>query len=266
MVELTNVQKKVVEFILAHIESTGMPPTLREISANFNWKAVGSAQDVITALRKKGVLLSPASGKARQIVPVPEIISGLFDPDTEINAIGTYPFSKKKRYSITSTREEQLLPGFDEPLRVPLLGYVQAGSPHEAIESNSSFTTFPALSRGVLRGGILFALSVEGYSMLNAGFLPGDAILVETSLEAFDRDIIVARLSSQDVTVKRFAKKGSSTYRSALGFFSKNNFNKLSPPAFLVPENPDFEPIPFGLNEDEKIVGIVRSLYRRSVG
>ncbi|MES2614994.1 MAG: S24 family peptidase, partial [Bdellovibrionota bacterium] len=216
MVELTDVQKRAVEFILTHIESTGMPPTLREIAFHFQWKAVGSAQDVVAALRKKGVLLSPAPGKARQIVPAPEIFGGLFHPEQELlsmNVTQNKPHPKKITKYAPSL--DKVLPGFEDFLRVPLLGQIQAGLPLEAIEQHREYTTFPAVSRSVLRGGSLFALTVEGYSMLNAGFLPGDLILVESAKTAHDREIVVASIHYSEVTVKRFAQKGSSLYRAA---------------------------------------------------
>lgn len=271
MVELTDVQKKTIEFILSHIESTGMPPTLREIAFHFQWKAVGSAQDVVAALRKKGVLLSPAPGKARQIVPAPEIFGGLFQPEQELLAMNTEKNKEQTKKAthnsyIKSNKEPPthsgpFLPGFEDLLRVPLLGQVQAGLPLEAITQHHEYTTFPSASRSNLRGGELFALTVEGYSMLNAGFLPGDTILVEVAKIAHDREIVVASVNYNEVTVKRYAQKGSSLYRTAQNILKTQNL----PPAFLIPENPDFEPIPFGTQEEDKLIGVVRSLFRKSV-
>lgn len=266
MVELTSVQKKAVEFILTHIESTGMPPTLREIAGYFQWKAVGSAQDVVAALRKKGVLLSPAAGKARQIVPSPEIFSGLFQPEQVLSAMNidhddTKNKSQTKKAPKHKPSFDKVLPGFEEFLRVPLLGQVQAGIPLEAIEQSHEFATFPAMSRSQLRGGSLFALAVEGYSMLNAGFLPGDFILIESSTHAHDREIVVANVHYSEVTVKRYAQKGSSLYRAAQNLLK----TEKPPPAFLMPENPDFDPIPFGNQPEDRLIGIVRSLYRKNI-
>lgn len=232
MANLTSVQKKTLDFILEQIEKTGMPPTLREIALHFQWKAVGSAQDVVNALRKKGVLLSPSPGKSRQIVPSPELLSDSF-----------------RESSLQST------------LTVPLIGMVQAGNPIEVLEESRETVSFPLVSRSLLKGGSLFALKVEGYSMLLAGFLPGDTILVEASSSAKDREIVVAKTNRNEVTVKRFAQKGSWLYHAA----QKENKIPQPPPAYLIPENPDFDPIPFGLDEEDKIIGIVRSLYRSQV-
>ncbi|KAB8033756.1 transcriptional repressor LexA [Fluviispira multicolorata] len=263
MLELTNAQRKVIEFILNHLDATGTPPTIREIANYFQWKSVGSAQDVIAALRKKGLLLSPMPGKSRQLVPSAAVLDGLFTQNLADNISSKKPkISHSKRKYFDKLNNSSVLPGFEDLLRVPMLGIVQAGDPHEAIENAGEFITFPSVARNSLRGGKVFALNIEGYSMLNVGFLPKDIILVETINTAQDRDIVVASLNNGEVTVKRFAQKGSALYKLAL----KNLQNKNPlPPALLVPENPDFESIPFGLEESDKLIGIVRSLYRKSV-
>ncbi|BBH52943.1 transcriptional repressor LexA [Fluviispira sanaruensis] len=263
MLELTHVQRKVMEFILNHMDSTGTPPTIREIANYFQWKSVGSAQDVIAALRKKGLLLSPMPGKSRQLVPTAAVLDGIFNQYPAVNTLSHKSrFTSAKKKYLEKMNNSNVLPGFEDLLRVPMLGIVQAGNPHEAIENAGEFIIFPSVARNTLRDGKVFALNIEGYSMLNVGFLPKDIILVETIQTAHDRDIVVAYLNQGEVTVKRYAQKGSALYKLALKNISHKN---PLPPAFLVPENPDFEPIPFGIDESDKIIGIVRSLYRKSV-
>ncbi|MBX9704376.1 MAG: transcriptional repressor LexA [Silvanigrellaceae bacterium] len=245
MVELTETQRKVMIFILEYMGTHGTPPTLREISEKFKWKAVGSAQDVVHALRKKGLLLSPSPGKSRQLVPC------------------------QKAYQILSPKSDssfQAFPRTEEALRVPILGIIQAGNPSEAIENAGEFINLPFFPGAKQQAHAnLFALSIEGYSMLNAGFLPGDLILVETSSQAKDRDIIVASVENHEVTVKRFAQKGSALFRNHIEQLKLKHGKTFSPPALLVAENPDFEPIPFGLSCEDKIVGKVFSLFRKDV-
>lgn len=229
MQELTDTQKKALEFILRQIESTGMPPTLREIASYFQWKSVGSAQDIVAALRKKGVLLTPMAGKARQIVPTQSENNNIFSSE--------------------------------DFLKVPLLGNVQAGLPLEVLEESHELISFPTMPKKTKHGEKYFALTVEGYSMVNAGFLPQDIILVEATKLAHDKDIVVANIQHNEVTVKRYAQKGTSLYKMA-----QNNFNEnILPPAFLVPENPNFSPLPFGIQEEDRIIGVVKSLFRKSI-
>lgn len=267
MVTLSDMQGKVLEFIFRHIRDTGAPPTLREIASHFEWKAVGSAQDVVAALRKKGLLAQSEAGKSRQLIPT----------DLATQHIEGFSLSKKNPSAPTSSavsavratkRNLHSTHTTQGIMHVPVLGLVQAGNPIEGIESASKHIPFPYKETKTEKN--LFALSIDGYSMLNAGFLPGDYVLVEAMNDARNGDIIVASLGSQ-VTVKRFALKGSHLYKQSVENLRNNSTDSAQsatsqlPPAMLIPENPDFDPMPFGLNEDDRVVGVVRALYRAEI-
>lgn len=275
MVQLTDLQGKVVAYILECLDKTGMPPTLREIAAHFEWKAVGSAQDVVTILRKKGFLQPPVPGKSRQLVPTeealnwwtsqggkPESSSAFRSPVLSKSGTDTMRSFQSSAFSARLTPDSQL----NGCLFVPVVGLVQAGAPHEAIEH--ARTTVPFLNvQRKSAGSTLFAVTVEGYSMMNVGFLPGDYLLIESTTSARNGDIVVAAVGDHEVTVKRFAMRGSQLYRHAherLMGSAKTSFDTL-PPALLVPENNDFEAIPFGSAEADRVIGVVRSLYRQDV-
>ena len=275
MVQLTDLQGKVVAYILECLDKTGMPPTLREIAAHFGWKAVGSAQDVVTVLRKKGFLQAPLPGKSRQLVPTPEALSWWSAHGGQPSASPAFksPVLTAARSAIASSnagvtnlrRNPQENETAMNCLFVPVVGLVQAGEPVEAIEHATATVPFLNVQRKS-QSSTLFAVTVEGYSMMNVGFLPGDYLLIESAATARNGDIVVAAVGDHEVTVKRFAMRGSQLYRHAheqLMHGSKMNSDTL-PPALLVPENKDFDPIPFGKDSD-KIIGVVRSLYRQDV-
>ena len=264
MFQLTNVQFKVMEFIFNHMDATGTPPTIREIASYFQWKAIGSAQDVIAALRKKGLLLSPVPGKSRQIVPTKDVSEIFFNYQGNSKENLSNNNSVKNKKSQVKKINSQVLPGFEDLLRVPLVGSVRAGVPQEAIENAGEYITFPYHSRMTMRNGKVFALQIDGFSMINAGFLPNDIVLVEANPSPQDKDIVIASIYNGETTIKRFAKKGSSLYKEKSKFLIDYS-NNDKPPAILVPENSDFIPIPFGIHEDDKIIGIVRSLYRKNI-
>lgn len=257
MVQLTELQGKVVIYILDCFKQTGMPPTLREIAAHFGWKAVGSAQDVVTVLRKKGFLQVPVPGKSRQLVPTPEAIEWRELQDTPASATTARAVI---RHAATDVHR------VNQCLFVPVVGLVQAGAPQEAIEHATLTVPFMNIQRKSA-GSQLFAVTVEGYSMMNVGFLPGDYLLVESAVTARNGDIVVAAVGDHEVTVKRFAMRGSQLYRQAHErlMASQNKSANTLPPALLVPENNDFDAIPFGGRDSDSIVGIVRSLYRSDV-
>lgn len=283
MLPLTDLQGQVITYILQCLDHTGMPPTLREIAAHFEWKAVGSAQDVVNVLRKKGFLLPPNPGKSRQLVPTSEAVEwwAAQAQSQGTSSSGTSRLlrnvlrdraplglsqSEAGRASLGTSASRSGSPEQPACLFVPVIGLVQAGSPIEAIEHASTTVPFMNVAKKSTESD-LFAVAVDGYSMMNVGFLPGDFLLVESATSARNGDIVVAAVGDHEVTVKRFAMRGSQLYRQAhenLMHSNKRSFENL-PPALLVPENNDFAAIPFGLNESDKIIGLVRSLYRQDV-
>lgn len=273
MVQLTDLQGKVVTYILECLDKTGMPPTLREIAAHFEWKAVGSAQDVVTVLRKKGFLQAPVPGKSRQLVPTQDALDWWSAqggrPESE-SAFRSPVLARTRTEVARSTAPMTTAKASEQNsyacLFVPVVGLVQAGAPNEAIEHATTTVPFLNVQRKSV-SSTLFAVTVDGYSMMNVGFLPGDYLLIESAETARNGDIVVAAVGDHEVTVKRFAMRGSQLYRHAherLMGVSKGAFSTL-PPALLVPENNDFEAIPFGLNDSDRVIGVVRSLYRQDV-
>lgn len=112
------------------------------------------------------------------------------------------------------------LAGTAETSMVPLVGRVTAGQPILAVEEIEGYIPCPISSE---RSDGLFALRVQGLSMRDAGILDGDIIIADKDIESRDGDIVVA-LIGDEATVKRLVqKRGEKPY--------------------LMPENPDFDPI-----------------------
>lgn len=180
------------------------------------YKAVGSAQDVLAALRKKGYLYENERQQARTYHLTPQArsvripLGGDGDPNTYI---------------------------------IPCLGQVPAGNPIEAVEDHVGALR---MSIGLLpkpqpKAEELFAVRAKGLSMVNAGILDGDWLVVRFRNEAPRDSIVVARMGS-DVTVKRLRQHKSDGW-------------------YLQPENPDFTPI-FAKDEPFEVIGQVIALQR----
>ena len=120
---------------------------------------------------------------------------------------------------------------------VPVLGRVTAGQPILAVEEIESYIPYPA-SREFSDN--LFGLKVQGLSMRDAGILDGDVIIANKDLESKHGDIVVAMIDDE-ATVKRLVKKPGEM-------------------PYLMPENPDFEPI---RPERMEILGKVVGSFRR---
>ena len=119
--------------------------------------------------------------------------------------------------------------------QVPIVGNVAAGSPILAEECVEEYLDFDPGSRG----GVHFALKVRGESMLYAGILPDDLVVVRRQPEAHSGEIVVA-LFEDEATVKTLSKKNGQVW--------------------LLPENPDYEPID---GTRAQIIGKVVGLIRR---
>lgn len=175
MSKLTATQEKALAFIRDSLDRHGVAPTLREICSHMGYRAVGSAQDLVSALRKKGFLVENDRQTARGLVP-----------------------TDHGRRSETDDPELYL---------IPCLGSVPAGNPVEAIEDHVATLR---LSKSLLpkptpRPQELFALRASGDSMTGAGILDGDWLVVRVSDEAPKDTIVVARVDGE-VTVKRLKK------------------------------------------------------------
>jgi repressor LexA len=146
----------------------------------------------------------------------------------------------------------ELLPGTSRGIRLkdslrdqlglPLVGRVAAGEPilaEEHIEARYQIDT------GLFERSPHFLLRVQGMSMRDAGILDGDLVAVHRSTDVRNRQIVVARLEDE-VTVKRYRQEGKRVW--------------------LMPENPDFQPIEVDLREQElTIEGVVVGVVREKV-
>jgi repressor LexA len=221
MDKLTKVQTKALKFIRSSIETSGFAPTLREICDYMGYSAIGSAQDLVLALRRKGFLEAADRQAARRF---------------KLTPIARQLTEKKTRLAIS--------PGEDpNTFTIPCLGYVPAGSPTEATEAQIGTLR---MSVGLLpkpspKPQDLFALKATGDSMIGAGILDGDWLVVRCEAEAPKKSIVVARLEDS-VTVKRLMRDRK------LGWY-------------LQPENPRLSPI-YAHDRPFEIVGRVIALQR----
>jgi repressor LexA len=181
---LTDRQRKVLDWIRGHLESTGMPPTRAEIASGLGFRTASSAEDHVRALARKGALeLTPGASRGLRLKDMPELRG----------ARGT-PGSRES--------SQMSLPG------LPVVGRVAAGSPILATEHIEAHVRVdPAL----FTPRADYLLRVRGHSMRDAGILDGDLLAVHGTAEARSGQIVVARLSGpggDEVTVKRLKRRG----------------------------------------------------------
>ncbi len=165
MRDLTEREQRVLDFIVGRTREKGSPPTIREIGQAFDIASTNGVRYYLSALERKGFIQ-----RNRRLSRGIELVGGL------ANA---------------------LMP---EAVSVPVIGRVAAGLPLLATENVEDTIV---LDKSMVKDGTVFALTVQGESMKDAGILPGDKILVRQQATADAGDIVVALLEDE-ATVKRY--------------------------------------------------------------
>jgi repressor LexA len=213
---LTWRQRKVLQVIRESVQRRGYPPSMREIGEAVGLTSTSSVSYQLSTLQNKGYLRRDA-GRPRTVeVRLPG--HPAVRPETG--------FDDDIGMDITS----------QEAAYVPVVGRIAAGGPilaEEAIED-----IFP-LPRQLVGEGTLFLLKVVGDSMMNAGIVDGDWVVVRQQPVAENGDIIAAMIEGE-ATVKTFKRSGSHVW--------------------LMPHNPAYTPIP---GEEAEILGRVVAVLRR---
>ncbi len=165
MTELTEKELQVYQFVKGCIERDGYAPVVRDICQALGIRSTSTVHSYLHRLEAKGYL-QMSSGKSR-----------------------------------TMRIETDFREGSEPTRRVPILGRVTAGTPILAVENYDGYVDFPTvMARGRSN---LFALRVMGESMIEAGILNGDIVVVESMQRADDGEIVVAMID-EEATVKRF--------------------------------------------------------------
>jgi len=172
---ITDRQRAILEFVVECIQENGCPPTIAEIAQNFGLASTNGAFDHVRALQRKGYL--ERSNKARHISLT----------DKTLEEFGG------------AARSEPA----EEAATLPLVGRIAAGSPLLADENVERQVH---VDPGYARPGN-YCLRVEGESMIDAGILDGDLLVVDGKASPKKGDIVVA-LCDDDATVKYYHPKG----------------------------------------------------------
>ena len=206
--QLTKRQHTVLEAIRDWIRQRGYPPTIRELGQQLGIKSLRGVTTHLDAIAKKGFL--------------------------------------KREPRARSIRLMDLVAPFEQAMRVPVVGRIRAGEPvlaQEQVESHvvidGAWLGSPPLSPD---SAVHFALQVRGDSMINAGILDGDFVVVRQQQTAQDGEIVVALLGDE-ATVKRFFKEGDHIR--------------------LQPEHPTMEPIIMSKQQTLAILGKVVAVFRK---
>lgn len=202
---LTRKQHELLMFINERIKESGVPPSFDEMKDALDLRSKSGIHRLITALEERGFIRRlPNRARALEILKLPEANSPTmnsargFSPSVVEGGLG-----KTKPAPAEPSHDDEATAG----VSVPVMGRIAAGVPISAIQSQSHTVSVPV---EMLRGGEHFALEVRGDSMIDAGILDGDTVVIKKSDDAISGDIVVALVDDEEATLKRLRKKGAS--------------------------------------------------------
>jgi repressor LexA len=198
---LTRKQMELLRFIHERLKEAGVPPSFDEMKDALDLRSKSGIHRLITALEERGFIRRlPNRARAIDVIRVPEAIGHNLAGRTR----GFTPSVIEGHLGRVRANSE------DEggrPIAVPVMGRIAAGTPIEAIQSRSHTINIPP---DMLSAGDHFALEVRGDSMIEAGILDGDLVLIRRGETADTGDIVVALIDDEEATLKRFRRRGAS--------------------------------------------------------
>ncbi|MGB6120170.1 MAG: transcriptional repressor LexA [Mesorhizobium sp.] len=200
---LTRKQHELLTFIHERMKEAGIPPSFDEMKEALDLASKSGIHRLITALEERGFIRRlPNRARALEVIKLPESMSPSiaapkkFSPSIIQGSLGRMP---------EPARAPQ--PSNDTGVAIPVMGRIAAGVPIDAIQHQTHSIAVPP---EMLAGGDHYALEVKGDSMIEAGILDGDTVIIRNGNNASPGDIIVALVDDEEATLKRFRRKGAS--------------------------------------------------------
>lgn len=200
---LTRKQYELLRFINERLKESGVPPSFDEMKDALDLRSKSGIHRLITALEERGFIRRLANrARAIEVIKLPEpAASGAarrgFTPSVIEGNLG------KVRAPAPGSYDES----GEQPVAVPVMGRIAAGTPIEALQTRSHTISVPP---DMLGSGEHYALEVRGDSMMEAGILDGDMALIQRNENADTGDIVVALIDEEEATLKRFRRRGAS--------------------------------------------------------
>lgn len=207
---LTRKQHELLMFIHERLKESGVPPSFDEMKMALDLKSKSGIHRLIVALEERGFLRRmPNRARAMEIIKLPESVSPSlaaprskgFSPSVIEGSLGKKRETVEPANDTGSSREDAY------SVTIPVMGRIAAGTPISAIQTHSHTIPVPM---DMLSSGEHFALEVRGDSMIEAGILDGDTVVIKKGSTADTGDIVVALIDDEEATLKRLRKKGGS--------------------------------------------------------
>jgi repressor LexA len=234
---LTRKQFELLVFINRRLSEGGVSPSFEEMKEALGLKSKSGIHRLISGLEERGFIRRlPHRARALEVVRLPEDTA--YAPPRARTA-------ERGRFSPTVIRGDfkAALPSAatsdgGEATQLPLLGRIAAGTPIEALRDPTNTIGVPP---SLVGRGEHYALEVAGDSMVDAGILDGDTVLIQRCDSAENGQVVVAIIDDNEVTLKRLRRRGDSIA--------------------LEPANKDYETRIFGpdrVKVQGKLIGLMR--------
>jgi repressor LexA len=231
---LTKKQHELLLFIHGHLQKNGVSPSFDEMKDALALKSKSGIHRLITGLEERGFIRRlPHRARAVEVMRLPNDI----EAGTAHAAMGhatagdsapqaPHPGFDPKviRGGFSSSIPGAQAANDSEALQLPMYGRIAAGTPIEALRDYSNYVDVPAALMGT---GEHYALEVDGDSMIDAGILDGDTVVIERCESAENGSIVVALIDNEEATLKRLRRKGGAV---ALEPANKSYETRIFPP------------------------------------
>jgi len=208
---LTKKQHELLLFIHQHLQSDGVSPSFDEMKEALALKSKSGIHRLITGLEERGFIRRlPHRARAVEVLRLPNDLqaAGQRTPVATKAPAGDQPHGfapKVIRGDFSSSLPGAHAANDSDAIQLPLYGRIAAGTPIEALRDHSTYVDVPSAMVG---SGEHYALEVDGDSMIDAGILDGDTVLVERCETAENGAIVVALIDNEEATLKRLRRKG----------------------------------------------------------
>ena len=236
---LTRKQLELLRFIHERLKEAGVPPSFDEMKDALDLRSKSGIHRLITALEERGFIRRlPNRARALEVLKLPDSVA-----PAKAKSVDDEPATLRREPSAETSVEplpKRIRPAANdsEPVGIPLMGRIAAGVPISAIQQSGSQIFVPP---DMLGGGEHYALEVKGDSMIEAGILDGDTVVIRRGDTAQGGEIVAALADDEEATLKRFRRRGDTISLEAA--------------------NPAYETRSFGserIKVQGKLVGLIR--------
>lgn len=205
---LTKKQYELLLYIDQHLKQTGFSPSFEEMKDALKLKSKSGIHRLISALEERGFLgRRHHRARALDVLRLPENLTTHGSDEPAIEAASP-PFAPNVIHGDFTPKIAGVRAANDAvAIQLPLYGRIAAGLPIEALRDPTTFVDMPTQMLG---SGEHYALEVAGDSMVEAGILDGDTVIIRRIDAAETGEIVVALVDDTEVTLKRLRRRGNS--------------------------------------------------------